>query len=59
MYQEEVNVNIINYLQVLEHILNTGKNILDSTLIKDYKFINIEKILKTIRVKIFNSFSKN
>ena len=59
MHQEEVNAHIINYLQVLEHILNTCKNILDSTLIKDYKFINIEKILKTIRVKIFNSFSKN
>ena len=52
MHQEEVNDNIINYLQILENILNTGKNILDSPLIKDYKFINIEKTLKSIRVKI-------
>ncbi len=42
-YNKEVNPDIINYLRDLEHILNTGKNILNSALIKEYKFINIEK----------------
>lgn len=35
-YNKKVSVDIVSYLEDLEHILNTGKNVLDSILTEDY-----------------------